>query len=292
MAARLGMARWGRRPVPPIRLALLLVGALAIGATGAAAAEANSAASRRLKVAPAGDVHSKSPPPSPRPPPPPSPPPPPPPCDGHTCQRFSPPPRPNPPPLPPKPSPPPPKPSPPPPRITFIKPPLSPTPPPPAPQWRVVGSRGISQGNADELEIAIDPANNKPVVSFVENLSNITVMRWTGGTWQVLGQRGMNKHLNGTSTIPAEGQPGTLGVNAYFPRLAVCPDGSVHVGFLEGSYDSNGHASVWRWTGSSWQRVGPPGFSAESPVFGGAAGMGLLTGRRRCSRSTGQSEWQ
>jgi hypothetical protein len=91
--------------------------------------------------------------------------------------------------------------------------------------------------------------NGNPVVvreEFDGKSMNILVVRWTGSSWEKLGD-GLKTRAN----------PDFF---ADSPSIQIAPDGQPVVAWHEGKgYESENHLHVARWTGTSWEQFGDPG---------------------------------
>jgi len=121
------------------------------------------------------------------------------------------------------------------------------------PYWQEVGTGsasggGISSnsGNSEVPSLAIAP-DGTPYVAWEDWSSGngeVYVRRWDGSAWQEVGAGSAS---GGGISNSAE--------DAYFPRVAVAPDGMPHVVWAD---DSNGNEEIYvrRWDGSVWQEIG------------------------------------
>lgn len=160
--------------------------------------------------------------------------------------------------------------------------------------WELIGSAGISAGEADTISLKIDNANN-PVIAYrdYENNKKITVKQWNSisSQWEVLGSEGfsvsdvqwISLDLDSTN-IPyvAYFNPETGGQtvmkwdsgSSLWSTLLNSSSGRFEYGNLLLSSDdspvlaysdSNGglyQTSVYKWDGSAFAAIGTPQFSS------------------------------
>lgn len=105
-----------------------------------------------------------------------------------------------------------------------------------------LGSPGFSSGRVNSTAMTLNNTG-LPYVAFSDSANGykVTVMRWTGGSWQVLG-------------TPAF----TAGAAGPF-SLVLNSSGLPYVAFQD--WAEGGKASLMRWTGTNWEYIGGPGFT-------------------------------
>jgi hypothetical protein len=126
--------------------------------------------------------------------------------------------------------------------------------------WHPVGSAAaISDGESYDVSLALDP-QGMPWVAFrdrSDQSDKATVMSFDGAAWQAVG-----------------GARFTAGPTSY-TSLALAADGTPYLAYVATVYDvaqnTQYKATVVRFDGTSWQPVGPAGFSGSSADDDGTA---------------------
>lgn len=108
-------------------------------------------------------------------------------------------------------------------------------------KWEYVGSPSLSVGGVDYLSFVI--ADGIPYLAYQDfaNGGNITVLKFNGSTWDLIGAAGS----------ASDGM-------ANYVSLAVT-NGVPYVAYMDGSYGAR--ATVRKYDGSNWVAVGTPGFA-------------------------------
>lgn len=119
--------------------------------------------------------------------------------------------------------------------------------------WQDVGSAiGVTGGSANSLSMAFHPGTSDPYISFIDgaNGNGITVMRFNGASWVVVGTTNFTGSTVGSTGIafhPVSHEP-----------YVVFSDNSI-----------SGQARVMRFDGASWVNVGVPpsaGLATETKI--------------------------
>ena len=115
--------------------------------------------------------------------------------------------------------------------------------------WSVVGSRGISLGQADYTAIAFKTVGNTsvPVLAFADyaapNSQGATVLAFTSGSWGLVGTAGFSAG------------------KVWSCSLAIQPNSSsMWIAYTD--FGNDARATVMAFDGTTWKNVGSPGFSA------------------------------
>ena len=113
-------------------------------------------------------------------------------------------------------------------------------------EWANLGSGGFSSGNASRVRLEFDN-NNIPYVLFRDSDHNnkTTVMKYVNGSWQLVGN------------------PGFSHVPVYDIELAIAPDNTPYVGYID-AVSSDNKISVKKFNGTSWVNVGQLNFSGRT----------------------------
>jgi hypothetical protein len=109
--------------------------------------------------------------------------------------------------------------------------------------WVNVGSTVATSGHSPAL--AFDQAGNL-YVAFADdsNAGQLTVEKWTGSAWSVVG---------GGAVSPATVDSVSIGIDS---------SGRIFVSYEDNSYGNQGSAFVW--DGATWSRLGPQGFTGTT----------------------------
>lgn len=116
-----------------------------------------------------------------------------------------------------------------------------------AQSWYPVGKRRFSTGDAIYTSIAFGKGNTPYVVyGDYAKTGNPTVMQFDGAAWVSVGSPGF--------------------ANGALPKMAIAPDGSIYVVYVEYTGRLNGPTSVMKYNGSSWEPVGSSAFSVADVI--------------------------
>jgi hypothetical protein len=115
--------------------------------------------------------------------------------------------------------------------------------------WGVVGTAGISGGEAKFTNIGFDKAGD-PIACFSDKNASptygVSVMKYSGGTWSAIGSN--------AATIS--------GKDAYYVSMAVSSADTVYVTYQDYGYGIN--VMKCAVGGTTWQMVGPADFSGDT----------------------------
>ncbi len=110
--------------------------------------------------------------------------------------------------------------------------------------WAPVGPAGFTEGEVDDLRLAIGP-EGAPYVAFRDHAHDYhgSVMRFANGAWSYVGA------------------PGFTPAMAFDMHLVFAPDGAPWVALYESEETTN--AYVYRYTAGSWTRIGEDGCALD-----------------------------
>lgn len=158
--------------------------------------------------------------------------------------------------------------------------------------WQVLGTPGFSQGKADYISLALDPATETVHLAFSDlaNGEKASVMKFNGSTWEYLGGAGFTAGVskqtilainhsgvpylayigdglrvvryNGTTWEPVGNVIATVG---SLGTLSFILDHSDHPVIAFTDPDHNDNITVKRFDGTNWQTIGAPGFYGNTP---------------------------
>lgn len=118
--------------------------------------------------------------------------------------------------------------------------------------WVLVGNAGFSAGLVWYTNIAFNPINGQPYVSYVDggNSTKITVMKFDGSNWINVGNAGFSAGW------------------ANYTSLAFNISGQPYVAFSDSSNSTDSwKATVMKFDGTNWVNVGNAGFSVGEVDF-------------------------
>lgn len=164
--------------------------------------------------------------------------------------------------------------------------------------WELVGSVGFSEGLVYNPSLYFD-SNNVPYVAYQDSINGgATVMKWNGSSWELLGSAGFsNEDIQGISLvldsndIPYVGYRENdagfnykstvmkyngatwelVGTQAFSDGvvnnvvLSLDSSDNIYIAYVDESTDLSNQITVMKWSGDSWELVGPKGFT-EYPV--------------------------
>ena len=109
--------------------------------------------------------------------------------------------------------------------------------------WVAVGNKGFSNGEVNNIKIALDTAG-APYVAYIDvsNNNKATVMRYDGSNWVNVGSPGFSDS-SVTNTC-----------------IGIDRSNKVYIAYADAA--NNGKATVMKYTGSAWTPVGDTGVSA------------------------------
>jgi Secretion system C-terminal sorting domain len=164
-------------------------------------------------------------------------------------------------------------------------------------QWTNVGSPDFTGKYAGSSSVAFD-ASGIPYVAFSDGsqAGKATVMKYSGGSWQVVGSAGFSvgsvtgltlelrgstpvvafadagnsgkataMKLNGSNTWVNVGSAGFSAGAAYNTTVAIDSIGYVYVAYTDAA--NNNKATVMNYNGSSWVALGSAGFTAAAASY-------------------------
>ena len=161
--------------------------------------------------------------------------------------------------------------------------------------WANLGTTGFTPNPAIYNSIAIDSSTGYTYVSYLENNTKGTVMKYNGTAWSTVGTNqftaGQNLYsslavsttgtpymayqdgyqascmkFNGTSWVYVGNQSFTPG-GATYTSLELDGTNTPYMAFVDAYYLYNGKASVFKFNGTSWVAVGAEGFSAGTASY-------------------------
>ena len=119
-----------------------------------------------------------------------------------------------------------------------------------------VGLQTFSAGTAQYTSLAIDPSGT-PYIAYqdVANGSKATVMKYTNGSWQIVGTAGFS-----AGAVDSDGVR-----YSYLTALAFDPSGTPYFAYQDNG--NGGKATVMKYASGSWQVVGAAGFTTAEVKF-------------------------
>ena len=109
--------------------------------------------------------------------------------------------------------------------------------------WVNVGNAGFSTGEANFTNLAFNPSDNLPYVSYenVDNSGKAFLNKFDGSNWVIVGNVGISKGV------------------AFYESLAFNSSGQPYVAYKDEG--NSAKATVMKFDGTNWDSVGTEGFS-------------------------------